>query len=732
MRDTPTASARKSSAESSSTPSTRSRRRTEALLLLLLLWAGATGTAQQQQQPAVTFRADVNFVEVHAVVTDERGAFVADLSKEDFEILEDGKAHTATVFSLVDLPEGPATTPRDALRPVDPDVRATTGDSDGRIYVIVLDDLHTAFDRSQVVRGAATRFVTQHFGPNDLAAIAHTSGRQDAAQELTTRRALLLAAIDKFQGRKLPSAGAEKLAVHNREQQAGSAMAASSGDAQELRTAETLQQAQSMRDPNDAERGLNARRTLELVEGVAEGLADIRGRRKALLLFSEGIDYDIYEPFNRGSASAIVSYAREAVAAAQRANVSVYAIDPRGLATLGGEGIGVAGLSNYPQLEFGTARGFVKELLLAQESLISLADETGGMALVNTSDVGAALARIVLDTSRYYLLGYRSHAPPGRFQKIEVRVRRPGVRVRARRGHVPPDPKAAAKAARADVAAGTTPALKAALNIPVPAGDLPLRVFAAPFKGSGRNASVLVAIEIDGRSLQFEERDGRFIETLEVSIVAVDHRSKVQGGDRQIFNLKLLPETLARVQRTGVRLMTRLDLPPARYQIRIGAHESVGGTIGTLPYDLEVQDYSRTPFSLSGIVLTSSSATSLVTPETDPQLSRGLPAPPSAVRTFAASETLSLFAEAYQSGRGAVPVVHFRARVENALTGQAVFETTEERRNDGSGSSPTHWFTADFPLKDLGPGSYVLRVEARATAESESLHREVPFEVVSR
>ena len=168
------------------------------------------------QQPGVTFKADVNFVEIHAVVTDERGNVVKDLVKDDFEVFEDGKPRTASVFSLVDLPiDRPLASY--ATQPIAPDVRSITRSFDGRLYVLVLDDLHTSVLRSQLVREAAKRFVQQYVGENDLVAVVHTSGRDDAAQELTGNRQVVLGAVDKFIGRKLPSATAEKLAVHLRD-----------------------------------------------------------------------------------------------------------------------------------------------------------------------------------------------------------------------------------------------------------------------------------------------------------------------------------------------------------------------------------------------------------------------------------------------------------------------------------------------------------------------------------
>lgn len=706
-------------------------------LILVLLGVAVLSAQQPQspvpgsgQQPSVTFTTEVNFVEVHAIVTDDRGAFVKDLTKEDFEIYEDGKPQQAAVFSLVDLPverQLTMTTGRGGEL-IESDVRTASRTFDGRLYILLLDDLHTTFSRSQLVKDTAKRFVQQYLGANDLAAVVYTSGRQEAGQELTSSPRLLLAAIDRFQGRKLPSPGVEKLAVHLRDVANNDAV---SDDPQAIRSNEGLTRAQQVRDPSDPERGLNARRALDAVENVSRWMADVQGRRKALLFFSEGLDYDIYEPFNRSSASAIVQDAQDAAAAAQRANVNVYAIDPRGLSNFG-DLIDINARSDYPQLDYGNFRGALRELLLSQESLISLSEETGGLAVVNTGDVVGGLGRIVLDNSRYYLLGYYSDSTKwsNKFLKIDVRVKRPGVEVRARRGYMPPDQKAAAKAREAEVKAGTSPALKAALSKPVPLGDLPIRVFAAPFKGTGKNASVLVAVEIDGSSLKFQERDGRFNEKLEVSIVASDQRAKVQGGDRQEFDMKLMPQTYQRVSSTGVRLLSRLDLPPGRYQIRVGAYETTGGTVSTVPYDLEVPDYAQVPFGMSGILLTSSSAETLVTANPDAQLKETLAGSPVVTRRFTPADTLTYFAEVYDFSSKAAHQVTFVTTVLSATDGKKVFEAQDRQDASASDRPQTYGFKADLPLEGISPGAYILHVEAASTIGGASASRDVPFQVV--
>jgi VWFA-related protein len=707
-------------------------RRTGILSLALFICAplGAAPQRSAEPTPSVTFRAETNFVEVHAIVTDESGAFVRNLTRDDFEILEDGKLQTPAAFSLIDLPIDRPLTPAGVTEPVESDVRSTARTFDGRIYVVLLDDLHTAFTRTQAVRDAAKRFIERYLGTNDLAAVVYTSGRQESGQELTGRPRLIKAAIDRFQGQKLPSAGAEKLAIHIRQIDADATL---SDQPDQTHNREALEKAESIKDPYDAERGLNARRTLQAVESVANWLRDVQGRRKALLLFSEGLDYDIYQPFAlTQAASAIVAEAQQAVAAAQRANVNVYGIDPRGLSQFG-ELVDIGARSDYPQLEYGTFRGALHELRLSQESLMSLSEETGGLAIVNAGDVVGGLGRVVLDNSRYYLLGYYSDATKWsrKFLKIDVRIKRPGLSVRARRGFMPPDPRATAKAREAEVKAGTSPALRAALSKPVPIGDLPLRLFAAAFKGTGSNGSLFLALEIDGASLKFEERDGRFNETIEVSIVAADQRARVQAGDRQEFNLRLQPATRERISRTGVRLLSRLELPPGRYQIHVGAHEASGGTVGTAPYDVEMPDYAKALFELSGVLLTSSRADAFVTSNPDPLLKDALPASPIATRSFSPNETLTTYTEVYVTA-GTARAVTMTTSVQDTRDGRTVFQAEDRHALDSSPRSITHGFSAQIPLKNLSAGNYILHVGAQSSVGGHATERMVPFEVIDR
>jgi len=696
------------------------------LACLLTTAAGHAQGSSSTPQPSATFKTDVNLVEVHAVVTNARGEFVSDLTRDDFEIFESGRPQAPTVFQLVDTPLT-AQARKTASVSAEPDVRASSARFDGRLYVIVLDDLHTNALRSQSVKRAARQFVERHLADGDLAAVVHTSGRSDAGQELTPSRRLLLAAVDKFHGQKLPSITGERLAVYLNERD----MERATSDGSDDSGSSSSRQSTPTEDPRDAERGMNAQRALGAIRNVAKWMADVPGRRKSLVLFSEGIEYDIYDVFNNRAASSIIADARDAVAAAQRANVTIFAVDPRGLTQLGDEAITIQSLSDDPGVDFGTSRGFGNELLMAQEGLISLAQETGGIAVVRQNDIAGGLARIERDTSRYYVLGYVADpiASPGKFRKIDVKVKRPGLTVRARRGYVPADLRLADRR-DTGVKPGTSPALAAALSNPVPVGDVPMRVWAAPFKGQGKLASVALAVEIDGSALKYRQQDDRFLEDLELSIVAADPDGKVRGSDRQTLNLKLKPETHQRlISGGGVRLLSRIELPPARYQLRLGLHASNGGGVSTVPLDLEVPDYAKRPFALSGLVVTSSAAPKLLTPRPDPALKDALPLPPVVTRTFGTDETMAVFAEIYDRS---TPTPHeVTITVSVVADGDSVpaFTSTETRPMEASGAMRTHGYRAEIPLRDLPPGNYVLRLAASSSFGGHEAAREIPFTV---
>ncbi len=696
----------------------------------------ARSNAASQTPPSVTFQVEVNYVDIDAVVTDERGNFVADLSREDFELVEDGKPQQISTFSLVDIPL-PAAGTRAPSVPATRDVKSNAQPISGRLYVIVLDDLNVSPLRTKVVVGAARQFIERHFAPDDIAAITYTSGRTDGAQEFTSDRALLLAAIDRFQGRKLRSTVLEKadqyFQQHLKELEINAPDTTDPDYVQREPTSGTVRgpigYSDITTDPDDFERGHRAQQVLGALRRLAEVMGGIRGRRKAVLMFSEGIDYPIYDIFGSQAATTVMMATRDAIAAAARSNVSFFSVDPRGLVGMTSETIELNAAADT-HLGF-DAKGLLADMYLSQDSLRTLADETGGYAAVNANNIGNALNRIVRANSTYYVLGYYPAVTPrdGRFHKIDVRVKRPGLRVSARKGYVSPRPLTASEQTEQERArerargrsgeAQTSDELRQILNQPLQRNGLTLAVHAAPFKGASRQASVAVAVELDAERLHFAEQPNKtFADGIELSLFALDERGKSHGGNFYQFNLTLRPDTYQRVRESIVRMNPRITLPPGRYQLRIGVRESGAGEMGSVFHDLLVPDYTANGLAMSGLLLTADSARLQFTPQPDDEVPAGaLPAPATSRRTFGQGDVLTAFAEIYENISSRTPQ---RLEIVTTLTGEdgvAAFSSRESlggTNASGEAKATRVPLVKQIPLKDVRPGRYTLRLEARA------------------
>jgi VWFA-related protein len=688
---------------------------TRRLLTLSLVVLACATLASQSPGPAPqtpTFRVNVEYVEVDAIVTDRNDQFVRGLTKDDFQIFEDGKPQPISNFSIVDIPVERAQRPLGASKAVEPDVKSNEQPFVGRIYVMLVDDLHTYFGRTQRVRAAARQFIQQYLGANDLMAVLHTAGPTDASQEFTNNKRLLLAAVDRTLGRKLNSATIMKADEYLRGNYAG------------------VPSGNTLADPAEAERQMNARQSLDALRNVADWFSTVRGRRKAILFLSEGFDYDVSD-FETPGASVIMDTTRETLAAAARGNVSIYGIDPRGLTDLGDQTIEV---ESFPDdVTLGVNNQAVRmEMQLSQDSLRHLSDDTGGFAVVNRSDYSTAYDRIVRDSSSYYAMAYY---PPsdkaGKFHKIEVRVGRPDLRVRARQGYITPKPVVdAASKPKNPAGAATppvTPKFREVIDSPLPVSGLSMKLFATPFKGTAPNASVLLGIELRGRDLRLDPTD-----KVAVTYAVVDADGKVRAGSTDSMTMTLKPDTKALVAASGVRLLKRVEVPPGRYQVRVAAQDMGGGQLGSVMVDLEVPDFAKLPFSMSGIALTSDSAMTEPTIRPDEMLAQVLPGPPVGARAFPRSDELDLFAEVYDNNGDKPHKVDITTTVTND-EGHVMLKTEEARdSSELKGRRGGYGHAARLALKDLPPGPYVLTVLAQSRlGATPPAERQVPFTVTA-
>ena len=691
----------------------RSKHLASGTLVAGLVLSGAAWV--HAQQDAATFRSSVEYVEVDVIATSPQGEFVRDLTKDDFQITEDGKRQSIASFALVDIPIEKTVRPLFTGQAIDPDVSTNEHPFEGRIYVMVMDDLHTRPTSLARTKAAARQFIEQRLGANDLMAVLHTAGPDSASQDFTGNRRLLLAAVDKTSPHGLESG------VSLQNDMAQLTAGAPLMGAPVLSSAATSQ---------DSQRAGNAVGSLRTLRDVAAWFTKVRGRRKSILFVSEGLDYDTDNIMARADqpgsqASTVIAAMREAIDAAMRANVGIYGIDPRGVTGIDDIDIMYANGPGDPDIGQGA---LAKEMRLQNDSLFALSEETGGAAVVNRNNIASAFDQIVRDNSSYYVLGY---APPtdkrdGRFHKIEVRVNRPGVTTRARQGYVSAKGKAPAPP-KLDPN-GPPRELSDALESPLPTSGLTMAASAAPFKGAAPNASVLVSAELRGRDLNLVPND-----VVELSFVAVDVKGKAKDGtDNKITMSSLRPDTKSRIEASGFRVFNRIALPPGRYQMRIGAHDDGAGSMGSVTYDLDVPDFYKLPFSMSGLVMTSLSNGGMVTAKADEELKGVLPAPPVLERQFPQNDELALFAEVYDN-----ETAPHKVDIETRLTsdaGRVVYKSDEERSSSElSGSRGGYGIQARVPLTDIEPGLYVLTVEARSRLGRDvGASRQVQITVVPR
>ena len=296
---------------------------------------------------------------------------------------------------------------------------------------------------------------------------------------------------------------------------------------------------------------------MDTLGNAAKALAEIPHRRKAILLVSEGLPVSVEQIISNQYAAGAWEGLRDFIFTAQRSNVAVYPVDPCGLST-----------------ECSTA---------AQDNLRTLADSTGGFAVLNTNAPEDSVERIVEENGTYYLLGYSSPAAlnDGRRHRIKVRSRVPDVEVRARDGYV--SPRRASKPAAPPVP------LDALVAAPIQSRGLTMRVAAVPAPlGASPGAAVVIAIELPAQAV-VEAGDVTF------RVVAIDMTGNVRA--RQQFNSTFKANV---VSPTGwARIRSHVEVPPGRYQIRVAAVGANGGR-GSVFTETEVPKFD-TDLALGGL-----------------------------------------------------------------------------------------------------------------------------------
>ena len=477
-----------------------------------------------------------------------------------------------------------------------------------------------------------------------------------------------------------------------------------------------------------------------------EFLARMPNARKAVLWITEAVTFDAYTivDYLGGVLSLKNEYAHGIISAATRGNIRIYPISPHALDP------------------FAMGAGHVEN----RGNFHALAAVTGGFALIDSNNFTGTFERLIQETSTYYVLGYESSAKsrPGRYTGFEVRVKRPGLRVKARPGYVEEldylKRKRKPETPQVPVAA--------ALATPMSVPGIPMRVVATPFREKGSNATVALTLDIDASGLQFFERSGQYETDFEIRLIATDARNKLHPEFRHPAKLTLPPAVHQRLTETGLRVVTEFGLPSGRYQIRVA---SAGATSsGSVVYDLDVPDFRKESLSMSGVALTSDAAAGVFTMQTDlsdrsakprecggpvcvaevrggtamtswtaqskaPFVWQGvLPAPPTAERHFTTANTVTAFLEVYDNSKQQANAEPYAIDVTTTLrnTEGAIVRTVSQQKPSAAARrlSGGHAFVVPIQLGGIEPGSYVLQFEARAEREpARIVSRRIPIRV---
>ena len=497
--------------------------------------------ASPSQQSDYVFHAESDLVLVNVTVRDKSGKFVPGLKPEDFTIFEDNKPQKIVSFDVENVDAVPALDvaqakplPESAAGESSPAASAAAQSAsqfkDRRLIVLFFD--LSAMEPDEIDRAvtSAEHYVDTQMAPADLVSIVSLGSSLLVNQDFTTDHALLKKQLDAF------STG--------------------SGQGFEEGTTGATEGTPDTGQPftaDDTEYNIfNTDRRLEALRSVAEKLAHVQ-QKKSLIYFSSGMDRTGIE--NQ-------SELRAAVNAAVRSNMAFYTMDMRGLQALvaGGEAqnASLRGVSAYSGQSTLNA---LNSNFTTQETLVTLASDTGGRAFLDSNDFSKIFKGVQQDTSTYYLLGYHSTNPArdGRYRRIVVKSNLRDVKIDYRRGYyAPADYRHSTKEDKERQ-------LEEELASELPATDLPLYLGVAYFRLEGNKFFVPISLVVPGSQIPFVRSSDRDQATLDVIGMVLDNAHHPLNRIRD--TVKLAVSTSAEVRKKNVQYDTGHE--PAERQVSL-------------------------------------------------------------------------------------------------------------------------------------------------------------------
>lgn len=580
--------------------------------------------APQDIGPDDVVRISTSLVQTDVVVTDKNDQVIPDLTINDFKIMENGKRQEIKFAQFVSADAAPRLDGNVTLggQPIDPEVAKNLSSRDvRRVFAFVVDDLTIPFEDIVSVRQMLTSFVDTRMREGDLVAIVRVVGGAGILQQFTTDKRILRAAISRISPQLHPFSAFNNLtpATSLRSEVAASLKEALGRDLPDEAMGATNGNMDASED--GSMRGFRALATLTVAGDVTNSMKQLPGR-KSLVLISGGL------PIAEGGVNQVtvggapvpimetraylgnVTYLlRILIDRASRAGVVINTLDIRGLK--GSRGVSlftdpgneatshlgppVAGQGRVPSM--GTFDNLDLDSLSGHQGLQALAESTGGVSVVNSSNFQEGLDKI-LARSSYYLLAYApSEAFDKKFHKLEIKVTRPGAKIYSREGYfATPDTATTPKTKEeAIVKAAMSPLAKRDINL---AGRLQYRFLPENV------AEVDINLLVDANNLEFTQSpDGKYHSTFDVVGFVVNSMGKAEGGFSQTVNADLTSADYERAKTYGISYTAHAQLPPGSYQLRAVVRETGTGRLGSMSQYLEVPDISKKNLTASSIFL---------------------------------------------------------------------------------------------------------------------------------
>ena len=654
-----------------------------ALLALNLHGSGVLS----QQMPSDTFHSRSELVLVNVTVRDKNGNPVRDLKREDFTVMEDNKAQQVVSFDLENTDAVlPTAASELSLLQADQTPAATLTQTtetsplkDRRLIVLFFDLSSMQPDEIERAAKAAQNYVDRQMSPADLVSVLSLGSSLKVNQDFTSDKTALLKVIESF------NSGA--------------------GEGFEEGTTGTTEGTQDTGQSfttDDTEYNIfNTDRRLQALRSIADKLSRVQ-EKKSLIYFSSGMDRTGIE--NQ-------SELRAAVNAAIRANLAIYTMDIRGLQAIvaGGEAQNASLRGTSPYSGKSTLSQYDSNFS-TQETLVTLAGDTGGRAYLDSNDFSRVFTGVQQDSSIYYLLGYHSSNPArdGRFRRITVRVNRSGLKLDFRRGYYAP----------ADFQHSTQDdrerQLDQELASDMPSTDLPVYLSTAYFRTGSNRFYVPISVVVPGSQVPFTRKSEQDRATLDVLGVVFDPEKRPLGEIRDTVKLSL--DTSELVQRKNVQYDNGFVLRSGQYHLKVVVRENQTGRLGSFETDLAIPDLKGVPVKMSSVVLASQIKPAGKRKSENPMVRDGSEVIPSVTHVFSSAQHLYFYYEVYDPASGVAAqqqgsgirlltnVAFFRGRTKAYET--PVVQTDKLNAPDRKAAI----FQLDVPLAQLKPGFYTCQV----------------------